>query len=80
MPAFSLGVVAVMAIGFAATAGNLAAVAPIGVGGWLRNVQRRLGIFMGRARAALANAGGSLGRRGHWLLLIDLVDDLDGWC
>jgi len=55
--AFSFRVMSMMAIVFAAAAGNLAVPALLIVGRRLVDVQRLLGILVRSARAALANAG-----------------------
>src|SRR5438105_529540 len=73
--ALLFGIMTVMAIVLAAAAGNVAALALRIVAGRLLHFQRRLGVLMRRAGAALADCAGGLcgGRHRSSVLLIALV-------
>lgn len=67
-----------MTVSLAAAARNRTAPPEVGLGRRLLDFQRSLGIFVRRARPALPNTGGRLGRGGHRFLLSILLVTLVG--
>lgn len=63
--ALGFGLARMMAVAFAAAAGDLAALAPRIVGRRLPDLKRGLGVLVRGARSALPNARRCLGRRRH---------------